>query len=250
MDKKTIQREAAKLRREVLKYVKSRATPVPKTRIHYLHPRYAFEMLGVTYEECPDLDLELRVVGEQMRFGRSSVIVGCLDRPNKTVATSERSPPAERRFTAAHELAHWVLHKGMIEHRDRPIVRVGPRPKREREADEFAAAYLMPRKWVTEDLRARFGTLPVDVDEDLAWWLDRTDPERLLDRSYRDGSVAIALNTSTPNAEADYERARAMAIAVCTSVGAGHFCSLADEYGVSATAMALRLLELDLIKRN
>ena len=175
VDKKTIQREAAKLRRKVLEYVTSR-NPCARNAKQYLHPKYAFEMLGVTYEECPDLDLELRVVGEQMRFGRSSVIVGCLDRPNKTVATSERSPLAERRFTAAHELAHWVLHKGMTEHRDRPIVRVGPRPKREREADEFAAAYLMPRKWVTEDLRARFGTLPVNVDEDLAWWLDRTEP--------------------------------------------------------------------------
>ena len=231
VDKKTIQREAAKLRRKVLEYVTSR-NPCARNAKQYLHPKYAFEMLGVTYEECPDLDLELRVVGEQMRFGRSSVIVGCLDRPNKTVATSERSPLAERRFTAAHELGHWALHEDETEHRDRPVDVRSPRPSREREADEFAAAYLMPRNWVTEDLRARFGTLPVNVDENLAWWLDQTDHERLL----------------VPNADADFERAKA--IAVCTNVGAGHFCSLADEYSVSATAMALRLLELDLIKRN
>ena len=244
MDKKTIQREAAKLRREVLNYVKSH-NPRAQNAKQYLHPKYAFEMLGVTYEERPDLDLELRVFGEQKRFKRS-VIKGRLDRRNKTVATSERSSLAERRFTAAHELAHWVLHKGMIEHRDRPSDQVGAKPRREREADEFAAAYLMPRKWVTKDLRTRFGTSPVNVDENLAWWLDQTDPERLLDQSYRDGSVVLDSNTP----DADCERVKAMAIAVCTSVGAGHFCSLADEYGVSATAMALRLLELDLIKRN
>ena len=231
MDKKTIQREAAKLRRKVLESVKSR-NPCAKNAKQYLHPKYAFEMLGVTYEESPDLDLELRVVNEQMRFERSSVILGCLDRPNKTVATSERSPPAERLFTAGHELGHWVLHEDETEHRDRPVDVRSPRPRREREADEFAAAYLMPSKWVAEDLERRFGSLPVNVDENLAWWLDQTDHERLL----------------VPNADADLERAKA--IAVCTNVGAGHFCSLADEYGVSATAMALRLLELDLIKRS
>lgn len=230
MDKKTIQREAAKLRRRVLEYVTSH-NPRAKNAKQYLHPKYAFEMLGVTYEERPDLDLELRVVGEQKRFKRS-VIKGRLDRRNKTVATSERSSLAERRFTAAHELAHWILHKGMIEHRDRPVDVRAPRPRREREADEFAAAYLMPSKWVAEDLERRFGSLPVNVDENLAWWLDQTDHERLL----------------VPNADADFERAKA--IAVCTNVGAGHFCSLADEYGVSAKAMALRLLELGLIKRS
>jgi len=230
MDKKTIQREAAKLRNDVLQDVRSR-NPRAKNAKQYLHPKYAFEMLGVTYEECPDLDLELRVDGEQMRFKRS-VIAGCLDRPNRTVATSERSPPAERRFTAGHELGHWVLHKDEIEHRDRPVDVRSPRPRREREADEFAAAYLMPLKWVAKDLERRFGSQPVNVDENLAWWLDQTDHERLL----------------VPNADADFERAKA--IAICTNVGAGHFCSLADEYSVSATAMALRLLELDLIKRN
>ena len=222
MDKE-IQREAAKLRREVLEHVES-CDPRAKNARLYLHPKYAFDRLGVTYEERPDLDLELRVVGEQTRFKRG-VIVGRLDRRNKTVATSERLSPAERLFTAAHELGHWILHKGMIEHRDRPIVRVGPRPRREREADEFAAAYLMPRRWVEKDLGDRFGPLPVNVDENLAWWLDQRDPERLLDQSYRDGSVAVALDSSRPNADADYQRAKAMAIAVCTNVGAGHFCS-------------------------
>lgn len=232
MDKKTIQREAAKLRRDVLKYIKS-CNPNAKNAKQYLHPKYAFEMFGVTYEERPDLDLELRVVDEQTRV-KLSVTTGRLDRRSKVVATSERSPPAERLFTAAHELGHWILHKDeMIEHRDRPPhgARTS-RPRREREADEFAAAYLMPPKWVEGDLESRFGTPPVNVDEHLAWWLDQTDHERLL-----------LLNT-----DADEERART--IAVCTNIGMGHFCSLADEYGVTAKAMALRLMELGLVKRD
>lgn len=230
MDKKTIQREAAKLRGEVLRHVKSR-NPDARNAKQYLHPKYAFEMKGVTYEERPDLDLELRVVGEATSFKRS-VVTGRLDRRRRVVATSERPSPAERLFTAAHELGHWVLHEDEIEHRDRPVGAQARRPRREREADEFAAAYLMPRKWVEKDLKGRLGASPISVDENLAWWLDHTDHERLL----------------VPNIDADKERA--MAIAVCTNIGMGHFRSLADEYGVTAKAMALRLMELGLIERN
>ena len=224
-----IQRKAVDLRQRVLIHVRL-LVPDAKDPRHYLHPKYAFEMMGVTYEERPDLDLELRLVGERSKVKRS-VIAGRLDRRGKVVATSERSPPEERRFTAAHELGHWMLHKDVIEHRDRPIDVLTPRSKHEREADMFAAAYLMPRKWISSDLEDRFGSLPISVDENLAWWLDRTDYERLLQ----------------PNADADFERARA--IAICTNVGGRHFRSMREMYGVTATAMAWRLIEAGLIKR-
>lgn len=229
MDKEMIERGAADLRTQVLKYVRSRR-PDAKDARRYLHPKHAFEMMGVTYEERPDLDMELRVVGERTGVKRS-VIAGRLDRRSKIVATSESSPPAERRFTAAHELGHWMLHEVQIEHRDRPIDVLAPRPLREREADEFAVAYLMPPKWIAKDLADRFGSVPISVDEHLAWWLDQTDCERLL----------------KPSKDADFERARA--IAICTNVGRGHFRSMREAYGVTATAMAWRLIELDLIKR-
>ena len=224
-----MERAAGKVRRQVLADVRSRM-PDAKDARRFLHPKYAFEMMGVTYEERPDLDMELRLVGERSGV-KTSVIAGRLDRRRKVVATSERLSPEERRFTAAHELGHLVLHKDVIEHRDRPIDVLTPRPKHEREADMFAAAYLMPRKWVSRDLEDRFGSLPIKVDENLAWWLDRTDHERLLE----------------PSADADFERARA--IAICTNVGGRHFRSMREVYGVTATAMAWRLIELELIKR-
>lgn len=56
-----------------------------------------------------------------------SVITGRPDPRSKAVVTSERAPPAERLFTAAHELGHWVLHKDEIEHRDRPIDALAPK---------------------------------------------------------------------------------------------------------------------------
>ena len=53
-----------------------------------------------------------------------------------------------KNFTIAHELGHWVLHKGLIgEHT----------PQMEREADKFATYLLMPENFV----RAEFAKLPV-----------------------------------------------------------------------------------------
>ena len=228
--KDMIEREARELRKQVLMFVRSRIPNAEDAR-QYLHPKYAFEMLGVAYEERPDLDMELRVIGEPTRFKRS-VIAGWLDRRDKVVATSESSPLGERRFTAGHELGHWMLHEEEIEHRDRPIDVLAPRPPHEREADEFSAAYLMPPKWISKDLEERYGKLPIRVDEDLAWWLDKTDVERLL----------------KPGRDADRERA--IAITICTNIGRGHFSPMRGElYGVTAKAMAKRLMELDLIER-
>ena len=228
IDKKTIEREVVKLRKQVLDYVKTRYPEAENAR-RYLHPRYAFEMMGFVYEERPDLDLELRVLGESMGVKRT-VIAGRLDRLNKTVATSERQPPAERLFTAAHELGHLVLHKDEIQHRDRPIdLLAKQRPPLERQADVFAAAYLMPARWIVKDFESRFGSSPIVVNEILAWWLDQTDYERLL----------------RPDKDADFERAKA--VAVCKCVGRERFSSIAEAYGVTPTAMAYRLLELDLI---
>ena len=225
-----IQREAATLRNEVLRHVKSLFPDATNAR-KYLHPKYAFRMMGFIYEERPNLDMELRVVGESTGI-RRSVIAGRLDRRSKVVATSESLPPEERLFTAAHELGHLVLHEHAIEHRDRPIDLLTQRPEHEKEADAFAAAYLMPSKWIARDLESRFGSVPIRVDENLAWWLDKNDYERLL----------------RPSEDADIERAKA--VSVCTNVGEGHFVSIKDEYGVTVTAMALRLIELDVIKRT
>lgn len=242
MERAAIEFMAATLRAQVLRYVQSRYPDAENAR-KYLHPKYAFEMKGFTYEERPDLDLELRVVGTQVSVKRS-VIAGQLNRRDKTVYTSDSSTPEVKKFTAAHELAHLVLHDNVIEHRDRPYRgQRSRRSDREREADVFAAAYLMPPRWVANDLSRRFGgfgryphapclrdRLPIVVDERLAWFLDSEDWERLL----------------TP--DADIERSRAMS--VCTNVGNGHFCSMSEEYGVTPPAMALRLVELNLIERG
>jgi hypothetical protein len=62
--------------------------------------------------------------------------------------------PPRRRFTIAHELGHWVLHrtgqqalfcrKAVVDPDDKPATTRPPIPVTEQEANAFAAALLMP----------------------------------------------------------------------------------------------------------
>jgi hypothetical protein len=62
--------------------------------------------------------------------------------------------PPRRRFTIAHELGHWVLHrtgqqalfcrKGVVDVEAKPVTTKPPIPVTEQEANAFAAALLMP----------------------------------------------------------------------------------------------------------
>ena len=73
-------------------------------------------------------------------------------------AEEARQWPARRRFTIAHELGHWRLHRGAAEHavfcRPGSIASATqaqePLPPAEDEANAFAAAVLMPAQLVRE----------------------------------------------------------------------------------------------------
>ena len=221
-----IRRYAAKERQDTIAWMRQRF-PDERNWKELLHPRLAIERHGYEYEERGDLDLELRVVGSPKVWKRS-VCSGLLDRVGRLVAVSERSSPEERRFSAGHELGHINLHPDMeAAHRDRLTGRKEKRPRREREADLFAVYYLMPKKWVISDVLQKFGSVPIVVDEHVAWWLDRDDHERFY--------------------EARFAKELAMAVAGCSTLGGAHFRSLKEEYAVSAEAMAKRLQELSLI---
>ena len=92
-----------------------------------------------------------------------------------TIGVHERHAPVRRRFTIAHELGHFVLRHQFQpgEHvhvdRDRVVSERSPRASsgvdpKEIEANQFAAALLMPAKFVRMRA-ARFGSGPLLDDE-------------------------------------------------------------------------------------
>ncbi len=71
------------------------------------------------------------------------------------MAINSDESPVRQRFTIAHELGHFFLHetKGtFIDYRDNKTNIV--RDKRERDANKFAAALLMPKKLLLKDIKS------------------------------------------------------------------------------------------------
>ena len=228
MDRKTIRRRADTLRRKVLEGVKRRFPDASNAR-KFLHPRYAAELLGYSYEEHSDLDLMLGIVGSRSRV-RRAVVWGFFDRNEKRIAVSDRLPEDARLFTGLHEIGHVLLHKEQLrEHRDRPIELGEPKAPLEWEADQFAKEYAMPEAWVRADVRAKFEQTPIEPDDDLYWRLDPNEPERF-SRPATDDLMLEKL--------------------IAKHTNFGQHRSLKDEYGVTTMAMAVRLKETGLVKRT
>ena len=73
-----------------------------------------------------------------------------------------------RRFTIAHELGHFFLHRNLKEtFVDEVFARSGNSNQIEREANAFAAALLMPKKIIDDAISENFGDKPIR-DEEIA----------------------------------------------------------------------------------
>ena len=198
--------------------------------VQMLEPAVAARLLGIEFEVHDELGSRFCGGGGAARFE----IAGLLDRQAKKIAISRRFPPETQRFTAAHELGHWLLHPGNVMHRDRPVdgleySRVRRAPE-EREADRFAALFLMPAKLVKKRFEESFGiTAPLTIDDTAAYWLCGSNPGFLLDAN---------LNS--------FERE--VAVAATRSFANRHFDSLAQYFGVSIASMSIRLRELKLVR--
>ncbi|MGB7541899.1 MAG: ImmA/IrrE family metallo-endopeptidase [Burkholderiales bacterium] len=159
---------------------------------------------------------------------------GLLNRPGRKIAIARRYGPEVMRFTGAHELGHWTLHPSSVTfHRDLPIkgLERKARDPREREADYFAACFLMPAKLVANVFRSMFRTNnPFEFDDTTAFHLRPNDTESLL----------------TPDVDS-YDRE--VALATARSFGGRHFeKSLAQLFQVSVATMAIRIRELKLVR--
>jgi len=156
----------------------------------------------------------------------------------KVIAIATCFDPVVQRFTLGHEIGHHVFRHTMgTLHRDRPLdggARHAPRRNAlEKTADMFSAALLMP----TLELRTTFDNLykmPIsglNADEHVIFHL----------RVPHKGRIDMQTFASAP------VRERSLWIAANTCVDGLAVRSLADMFGVSATAMAIELEDLKLV---
>lgn len=187
-----------------------------------LDPSEALMACGVTVRHVSSL-------GEMDADGERSEVAGVIDRDRLEVAISSRFVGELQRFTLAHELGHFVLHAGTGLHRDRALDGSGasrPSSPQEREADYFAAAFLMPERLVRQEFERRFGTRRFELNEDTAFGLGNGSSAG----SRRRDDLHLRL------ARASHFHGRP-------------FLSLAQQFQVSDGAMAIRLEELGLVAR-
>lgn len=192
---------------------------VPEEPVQLLNPEKAFYLLGYAYHEVDTLgEIEPGVD-----------VAGIIDKHKKEVFISRRYPVAVRNFTAAHELGHAVMHQQSGLHRDKPIdgSAGGQRDPIEKEADYFAACFLMPEKLVRAIFAERF---PDEVlnHEGLRYLLNRNNDTKTEKRLKAKLGVAKAL-------------------AGLNSINGHAVLSLAEYFKVSVEAMAIRLEQLELV---
>lgn len=165
-------------------------------------------------------------------MGEIVEIGGVIDQDNKLVAVSNKFPKQVQRFTAAHELAHAILHKQSILHRDLPADCSGKRRTRdlhELQADEFASFFLMPRKQVKQLFFQIYSTYKFSLDDNSA---------------FKFGGKSV----KEIKLECKNLRGLSRKLANVTSFEGRSFLSLANTFDVSVEAMAIQLEDLGLVK--
>lgn len=193
----------------------------PPARHLMCDPEAACRHLGLQY--LPDSHLG--------SYGGTAT-AGMLDCNNRAVLISSKQSFESQRFTAAHEVGHWLLHPGQGNlFRDRALTSHGGpgRPRVEQEADFFAACFLAPPKLVRLAFAARFPVRePITNTGVVCFNLSMRNAQ------YLEGLPAGSLEF-------------AVAVAAAESFNGQYFKSLANLFSVSPKAMAIRLRELGLV---
>lgn len=209
---RTIQIELWKNRKSLLS---SSSNP-----IELLDPELAFKALGFNFELVETL-------GQFQRGDVAFEVAGTINKKLKRIQISRQFPSETRRFTAAHELGHAVMHASNGMHRDRPInsAFLQNRSSTEIQADKFATYFLMPEKLVRKIFKQLF----------------------LADQFYVDENTAFALGYDYTILKTMSVRELAKLLAKSEKYNFKNFSSLANHFYVSEQAMAIRLEELNLI---
>jgi IrrE N-terminal-like domain len=191
----------------------------------------AIELLRIAFEEPEEIGTVAG--GNSLRIE----VAGVFERHQNRIIVARRGHSlATRRFTAAHEIGHFVLHPGLSLMRESPVtdlsLRNPLRTPREREADIFASELLMPSDSVRRIFARMFGSAidGTQLDDDTAYLLSP------------DGKILASQIVGM----APLDRARL--VAKVSSCVFSDFRSLADLFEVSITAMAIQLLDLQLVQ--
>lgn len=171
-------------------------------------------------------------LGTVYHDGVEHSVAGVLDRDGRRILVCTKFPEEVQRFTIAHEIGHWLLHRDLVLHRDRPVDReqTGDVSRVEREANEFAAKFLMPERLFRKEFEVRFGPAPLELDSEALHWI----------------AGSQAGGTSSASAGSLPLESRLAGASSFRQVPFGS--SLAMQFGVSREAAGIRLRELNLLK--
>ncbi len=145
---------------------------------------------------------------------------------SKIIRIDSSTPETERNFTIAHEIAHVTLSTQLsdCQYRFRSNRRIlsNEQKRKEAEADAFAAALLMPEKAVRARFKKQFGA------------------DAVFHRSPRLAKFGVVSPLGRENDRREVAKQLA-------TVARDEQKSFAAFFGVSAAAMTIRLLELELV---
>ncbi len=195
--------------------------------VQVIDPATTFSLYGYKYEEAVTL-------GQFFIDGESVEVAGFVDNENRIAKVSQRFPLDVRRFTSAHELGHAVLHEEKTLFRDRALDGGSTglkRPQIEIEADSFAAFFLMPEFQVRIIFEQIFGQEHFEINQRSAYALGFKGVDAMMSKLPTPRHLASCLATTN----------------FYSSVPKRSLCEV---FGVSPTAMAIRIEELSLIRMN
>jgi Zn-dependent peptidase ImmA (M78 family) len=191
--------------------------------VDMLDPIAALKLLGYTVDLADAL-------GQLPGAGRASNVAGLIDKSNRQVLLSSGFPAAIRNFTAAHELGHASMHDLVGMHRDKPMDgSSGSADPQEREAEKFAAYFLMPQKLVRRMFERTFGSAPFELNDDTRFALS--------------GAVADSTRWQPKSV-----RELARLLSSTSRFNGSNIVPFAVQFGVSREAMAIRLEQLGLVR--
>ena len=144
----------------------------------------ASELLELADCSKPPIDVEqiadflgIRVLRSPDASGHSGFLLMGSSSKTPIIGVNSTQSPVRQRFTIAHEIGHFVLHRSLPLHVDEPasfrierrshVSTRGDDPK-EIEANAFAAELLMPRQALSEDVEDSDALLDLTEDEDLS----------------------------------------------------------------------------------